>query len=332
MKPRSLVTIILCLIVCSDVFAQTQGMDKELSDLTEKLATKIKACGKKKITVLDFTDLNGGTSDLGKYVAEQLTVNFVSGDRDFVVVDRANLKKILAEHKLSASGLIDPENAKKLGMFSGVDALVLGTVVPMSPNVKLTAKIITTDTADIIGGGQCSFKSDENVQQLLTQTTPASDATDPEQSKPAQPANKPLGDLDVRSESLKWFPKNDLGYPTVKLTMIITNTSKSKTYGVAVNPDFYRNYNLSNSRGDEFRTFDVVGIGTAFERFGSIQGSFTEIPPKGFIMIISKSQLESHERTPDLHPYRLQTELLFGIANNGRVEDIKKCNVVWDIK
>jgi len=39
--------------------------------------------------------------------------------RDFSVLDRANLNSILAEHKLTAKGLVDPENAKKLGMFSG---------------------------------------------------------------------------------------------------------------------------------------------------------------------------------------------------------------------
>jgi len=40
---------------------------------------------------------------------------------------------------------VDPDNAKKLGMFAGVDALILGTMVPMNQDVELTAKIITTD-------------------------------------------------------------------------------------------------------------------------------------------------------------------------------------------
>jgi len=70
--------------------------------------------GKKKVTVLDFTDLQGGASELGKYIAEQLTVNLVMGKREFSVLDRANLKSILAEHKLTSTGLVDPENAKKL--------------------------------------------------------------------------------------------------------------------------------------------------------------------------------------------------------------------------
>src|SRR5689334_739782 len=109
---------------------QAQEIDKELSDLTEKLAVAIKDHGRKKITVLDFTDLDGHTTELGRYIAEHLTVNFVIGKREFSVLDRANLKSVLAEHKLTATGLIDPENAKKLGQFAGVDALILGTITP----------------------------------------------------------------------------------------------------------------------------------------------------------------------------------------------------------
>ena len=60
-----------------------------------------------------------------------MTVNFVMGKRDFSVLDRADLKKILAEHKLTALGLVDPDNAKKLGQFAGVDALIMGNMVQL---------------------------------------------------------------------------------------------------------------------------------------------------------------------------------------------------------
>jgi curli biogenesis system outer membrane secretion channel CsgG len=176
MKASRLFLILLCLTFCGSAFGQTQDMDKELADLTEKLATKIQSVGKKKLTVLDFTDLDDATTELGKYVAEQLTVNLVSGDRKFTVVDRANLRKLLAEHQLTAKGLVDPENAKKFAGLSGVDALIVGTVVPMPPNIKLTAKIISTENGDIIGAGQASFKSDENVQRLLTHKSTESPA------------------------------------------------------------------------------------------------------------------------------------------------------------
>src|SRR5712672_4067321 len=105
MNPGSCITISLCILACQSALAQGQSMDTELSSVAEKLATQIKDHGLKKITVLDFTDLQGGSSEFGKYVAEQLTVDFVIGKREFSVLDRANLKSILAEHKLNTTGL-----------------------------------------------------------------------------------------------------------------------------------------------------------------------------------------------------------------------------------
>jgi hypothetical protein len=81
---------LLLILVCGRLFAQPATMDTELTALTEKLAAQVKDNGKKKVAVLDFTDLQGATTELGKYVAEQLTVNLVIGKRDFSVLDRAN--------------------------------------------------------------------------------------------------------------------------------------------------------------------------------------------------------------------------------------------------
>jgi len=83
MNPLRLLTVILCVAVCSHALAQVQEMDKELSNLAEKLAAPIKDRSKKKVAVIDFTDLEGGSSELGKYIAEQLTVNLVLTKRDF---------------------------------------------------------------------------------------------------------------------------------------------------------------------------------------------------------------------------------------------------------
>jgi curli biogenesis system outer membrane secretion channel CsgG len=176
------ITVALCIFLCGHAYAQVPDMDTELSNLSGKLATQVNDHSKKKVAVLDFTDLQGGSSELGKYIAEQLTVNLVMGKRDFSVLDRANLKSILAEHKLTATGLVDPENAKKLGMFAGVDALILGTIIPKGTNTTLNAKIITTDTAEIVGAARAEFMTDNNVQQLMSRPVTEVAAVDDAQS------------------------------------------------------------------------------------------------------------------------------------------------------
>ncbi|HUJ12104.1 MAG TPA: hypothetical protein VL171_19015, partial [Verrucomicrobiae bacterium] len=116
------------------------------------------------------------------------------------------------------------------------------------------------------------------------------------------------------------------------LALVISNTSDSKTYGVALFSDPYHNFNLTNSRGDEFRATDVSGIDTAFDRGGTIYGSVSDLPPKSSITISAKSQVRWNGRPGDYRPYRLQTVLIFGEEKQGRHPDLRKYNLVLDIK
>jgi len=328
MKSRHIIAIILCAVLCGHI-VRAQDMDTELSKLTEDLASKITANGSKKVTVLDFTDLQGGSSELGKYIAEQLTVDFVMSKRNFAVLDRANLKSILAEHKLTATGLVDPENAKQLGKFAGVDALIIGNIIPVGGNINLTVKVVTTETAEVVCAAKAKFKADDTVQQFLAQPAQANDLSGGTQ--PAAPAPKPFGDLQARVLSMQLLPGDNI-YGSAMLTLIITNTSASQIYGVAIQPNFRNKFSLINSRGDEFEVTDVSGIETAFQSFNGLSGSLTDVSPKSAITIVAKSQVRWRGKPGEYRPYHLQTEVFFGAESNGQHSDIKKYNLVLDIK
>lgn len=329
MKSHRFVAIALCFVLCS-LIARAQDMDTELTKLTEDLAGKITANGNKKVTVLDFTDLQGGSSELGKYIAEQLTVDFVMSKRDFTVLDRANLKSILAEHKLTATGLVDPENAKQLGKFAGVDALIIGNIIPIGSNTTLTVKIITTETAEVVGAAKAKFKTDDTVQQFLSQPAQPTEISNPGQPQ-LSPPQKPFGDLLAQAESIN-VTSGDGVYGYATLTLIITNTSASLTYGVSANPDFYNKMNLSDSQGNVFRMTEVTGIETAYESFRSITGKASEIAPQSAITIVAKSQVRWSGSAGEHPPYRFQTELIFGAMSKGSVIEVRKCDLALNIK
>jgi curli biogenesis system outer membrane secretion channel CsgG len=338
MNPLRLLTAILCISVSSHAFAEVQDIDKELSDLTERLAVPIKDHGKTKVAVIDFTDLEGSSEgELGKYIAEQLTVDFVMTKRDFSVLDRANLNKILAEHKLTSKGLVDPENAKQLGKFAGVDALILGTIIPKGTNtVSLNAKIITTDTAEIIGASRAEFKVDTTVQQLTSKPAKAEAPvveSQQESSLPSTPQGK-LGELQAKVLSVKLAPIEPNQGGQAMLTMVIANTSETKTYGVAVSANIFdnANFNLSNDRGEEFERRSLSGISSMKDFGGRYEGSPTEIPPRSSITITSKFQLQWTGKPGDYRPYHLQTVLLYSEEDRGQYPNIKSCNLVLDVK
>lgn len=247
MNLRPVLAALFAVALCG----HAQEMDTELATLAQKLAAPVKENGRKKVTVLDFTDLQGNTSELGRYIAEQLTVDLVMAKPGFSILDRANLNKILAEHKLTASGLVDPENAKKLGMFAGVDALILGTLTPKSVNIDLTAKIITTDTAEIIGAAKGKIPHTDEVDALLTNTVPSNAPFSESSRQPSAAQTKGMqvdrnsqriGDILVKVESLKLSPGSPGfgGNPAALIgTLVFANLNPKEAASIALTRDLY---------------------------------------------------------------------------------------------
>ena len=256
MNPQRILIICLCIILCSHASVRAQDMDTELSKLTEDLATKITPTGSKKVTVLVFPDLEGGSTELGKYIAEQLTVNFVMTNRSFSVLDRANLKSILAEHKLTEKGLVDPENAKQLGKFAGVDALITGNIIPVGSNINLTVKVITTETAVVVGAARAKFVIDETVKQFMSKAALPSDSSSVGQQN-TEVVTKEFGNLRVVVNKLSRLKD---GYYSVSLTF--QNKSANNPIAVAMYSD----------RSDRLRTSLVGADGTQLKCSSDLSG------------------------------------------------------------
>lgn len=57
-------------------------------------------------------------------------------ERGYQVIERARLEAVLREQKLSLTGALSPETAKRVGKVLGVDALLLGQVTAFEPERK----------------------------------------------------------------------------------------------------------------------------------------------------------------------------------------------------
>jgi len=141
--------------------------EREINTLSISIAEKIAKSGKKTIAVVDFTDLQGNITELGRFLAEELSSELVSAGKAFEVVDRMHLRTILSEHKLSLTGLMDPKTVKKLGQISGVDAILIGTVTPFGESIRLSVKVLATDTAKIIGSSRGNIPKTDAIEELL---------------------------------------------------------------------------------------------------------------------------------------------------------------------
>src|SRR5260370_5761023 len=160
---------------------------QELKQASSSLAAKIAESGRKRVAVVDFTGLQGNVRELGRYLAEELSGALVNDARGFHVMDRAHLKAILQEHKLSSTGLIDTQTARQLGQFAGVDTLVTGTITSaFGDSVRMMVKALDVSTAEIIAQSSADIPKTDAIKSLLAQGIPGASTGDtgPNPSEP----------------------------------------------------------------------------------------------------------------------------------------------------
>lgn len=193
--------------------------EREINTLSISIAEKIARSGKKTIAVVDFTDLQGNITELGRFLAEELSSELVNAGKAFEVVDRMHLRSILSEHKLSLTGLMDPKTVKKLGQISGVDAILIGTVTPFGESIRLSVKVLATDTAKIIGSSRGNIPKTQAIEELLareietgTMMAPTTATSSPAIRRPKSKKGRAVdvGKFLIDVESLKVTSKGDL--------------------------------------------------------------------------------------------------------------------------
>lgn len=106
-------------------------------------------------------------------VSSLLAAN-LSGDSRFVLVERADLKKVLGEEALGLSGNISPDTAARIGQLTGTKVLVTGQIFSLSHDdedqIVIVAKVIGTETGRVFA--QTGQGSRKHVLAMTTDLSP----------------------------------------------------------------------------------------------------------------------------------------------------------------
>jgi hypothetical protein len=209
----------------------------------------------------------------------------------------------------------------------------LGTITPKNQNITLTAKIITTDTAEIVGAGRTQFKIDDTIDALMAKpvvtnsvSNPASTghapapAHDSGEKKSAVDADKAqvvksIGDLHVELQSLTVV--NNRQY---QLTMTLENQAKKRTIYVALHGGMFGNGHGSvfDPNGFEFVNSDreVTGVTSTMLQYPT--AAFTQATEIDAGESITATVTFHSGRTATTGNCRVQLEFLTGYDfNNG---------------
>lgn len=149
-------------------------LDNQMSKLTSQIISSFKESKIRKIAVIEFADLNGNVTNLGAFIAEELITRIFMTHK-FEVVERNLLNKILDEQKLGTTGFIDEESAISIGQVLGVEAIVTGSITNLGNQMKVNARLISTETGSIFSVASVSIPLDDIVRKLIGENIQQSD-------------------------------------------------------------------------------------------------------------------------------------------------------------
>lgn len=142
---------------------QTSPFDRNLQQLTDVIATKLQPHHQQKIAVWDLSELNGDVSPIGKYIAEDISINL--SDK-FHIVNRNQLNTILKENQLKTEGFINQATMKQIKKLSDIDILLTGTVSVLADHIKVTLQALDAD-GNIIAAAKGEIPMNADVKELL---------------------------------------------------------------------------------------------------------------------------------------------------------------------
>jgi hypothetical protein len=160
--------VVVCLFLLAPTLAAAQDYQAQLKEVAVNLVAKLEAANRHSGTVLDFTDLQGAPTELGRFLAQELTDQLVAAGKTVSFVDRANVQYLRRENNLSDEGFINPQTRQKYGNLVGIDTVILGTTTPMGQSIRLNLRAISIETGTIIATQATTLPALGEIGQLYT--------------------------------------------------------------------------------------------------------------------------------------------------------------------
>ncbi len=116
--------------------------------VTRKIPQALRLSERLSVSVLPF-EQKGAVSDASFAYLDGFIGALVERNR-FRVVERARLDAILREQKLSATALIDPDTAVRMGKLAAAQSIITGSIIETHTGIEIVGRMIDTQSAEIL--------------------------------------------------------------------------------------------------------------------------------------------------------------------------------------
>ena len=233
----------IALLVCMGqaagyVHAQVT-LDQRIGELSKQISDGLTENQKQTIAVVEFADLRGNVTDFGRFISEELITRLYQ-TKKFKVIERQLLNKVIAEQKLSLTGVIEQTAAQRLGKVLGVDAIASGTVTDLGKILRVNARLISTGTGEVFAVAATEITKDDSVTVLMGAGVPGPTGASPDISGSAPSykgnaiASNDLGSLRVVLKSMMPMKLSGRGMG-IRCSFEFINLETQKPIVVAMN-------------------------------------------------------------------------------------------------
>jgi hypothetical protein len=132
--------------------AQRAGRQPETRDAEiDRLLDTVLASRPGTVAVLDLEPIADAPTVVESYLAEEIRTRLAR--KGVQTLERAVLVHALEELQLSMTDLVDPTHAPRFGQLVAADAILTGTTARFPHEMKLSLRLLATETARVIGAG-----------------------------------------------------------------------------------------------------------------------------------------------------------------------------------
>jgi TolB-like protein len=157
-----------------------------VADLAAKLAKSYGDGKRGKVAIVPLRELGGRENLLGTYIAETLTNSFFEvGYRE--IVERQMLDRALHELRLSLTGMIDADSAKKIGKLLHADLVVGGTMTDLGGEVSVNCRMFSVETGQVVAVATTRIVKDDSVKSMWSKGAAAAGGSGESRSPSAEP-------------------------------------------------------------------------------------------------------------------------------------------------
>lgn len=141
-------------------------LDEGIDDIAEQITSSFPGSKTTTVAIVDFNDLQGKVTMLGRYMSEELITRLFQARR-FKVIERSLLEKALGELHFNATDLVDPDAAQQLGKVIGAEALVTGTLTDLGRLIKVNGRVIKVETGEVLGAAGTQIIKTMSVEDMM---------------------------------------------------------------------------------------------------------------------------------------------------------------------